>query len=105
MNVHPHSVNRTRGLTHHLTPRAARPHHPLVLACPFTDASVTVSVWLADELGLAFPAGIVGSAGLGAVGVGMADVCPVGLLGTSAAGSPGALSGMSLSSSVAARRR
>src|ERR1700722_20218192 len=106
MNVHLHGVNRTGGLTHHETPHATLPHHPLELACPFTDASVTVSVWLGEALGLAGPAGTTGSAGFGAAGGGVAvaggaaatpDGCPA----TSVAVS----SGVSASISAAARRR
>src|SRR5579863_8742058 len=103
MNVHPHGVNRTRGSRHHLTPHAAHFYHPLVLACPFTDASVAVSVWLAAALGLPLAAGTGGAAGCGcafcAVGAGAADACPVGWPAAVAAVSPGARSGISLSTS------
>ena len=94
---------------HHLTPHATHFYHPLVLACPFTDASVAVSVWLADGLGLPLAAGTGDSADFGcdfgAAEVGTAEVCPVGWPTAVVAVSPRALSDSSLSTFVAVRRR
>src|ERR1700722_14981434 len=47
MNVHPHGVNRTSRSGHHA---GLADHHPLEVACPFTEVSVVVAVLLAAVL-------------------------------------------------------
>ena len=67
MNVQPHGVNRTSESEHHA---GLAVYHPVVVACPFTEVSVTVSVSSADGSGLVVAAETGGSADSGAVGFG-----------------------------------